>query len=95
MPTLERIHNRPLCDPLYCPGAANAFSYKTLQASRSENKLVEYSRRLEEVTVVGRARICCGRFEYLRPLLVRHRLFLAWRVQGLSLAFLFAADPAS
>jgi transposase len=25
---VERIHNEPLCDPLYCPCAANAFSYK-------------------------------------------------------------------
>jgi hypothetical protein len=91
---VERIHNEPLCDPLYCPGAANAFSYKTLQASRWEHELVDYSRRLEEVALVGRAGICCGRFECFRSLLVRHCVFSARRVQGVSLAILLAADPA-
>ena len=92
---VEQIHNEPPCDPLYCPGATKDFSYKTLQASRREKELVEYSRRLEEVTVVGRAGICSDRVECFWSLLVLHRIFFAWRVQGLSLAFLLAADPAS
>ena len=95
MPSLEQIHNKPDCDPLYCPGAAKDFSYKVLQVSRWEKELVEYSRRLEEVTVVGRAGIHSYRVECFWSLLVPHRVFFAWRVQGLSLAFLLAADPAS
>ena len=42
------------------------------------DELVEYSRRLEEVAVVGRAGIRRGRFEYFRPLFVCDRVFLAW-----------------
>jgi hypothetical protein len=75
---VEQIHNEPYGNPLYWPGAAKDFSYKALQASRWEKELVEYSRRLEEVTVVGRAGIRCGRVECFRPLLVLHRVFFAW-----------------
>ena len=84
-----------MCDPLYCAGAANTFGYKTLQASRWEKGLVEYSRRLEEVAVVGRAGIRSNRVEYFWSLLVPHRVVLTWRVQGISLAFLLAADSSS
>src|SRR5688572_17619652 len=77
MRIVERIHNEPLCDPLYCPGATKDFSYKTLQASRWEKELVEYSRRLEEVTVVGRAGIRSDRVECFWSLLVPHRDFFA------------------
>ena len=65
-----------------------------LQACRWEKELVEYSRHLEEVALVGRAGIRCGRVEHFRSVFVRYRVFLAWRVRGLSLAFLLAADPA-
>ena len=75
-PSLEQIHNEPLCDPLYCAGATKDFSYKALQASRWEKELVEYSRRLEEVTVVGRAGIRSGRVECFWSLFVPHRVFL-------------------
>jgi hypothetical protein len=92
---LERIHNGPFGDPLYFRGAANDFSYKKLQASRWENALVEYSRRLEEVAVVGRTGVRCDRLEYFWPLLVCHRDFFSWRVRGLPLAILFAADTAA
>src|SRR5918994_7500179 len=95
MPTSERIHNEPFGDPLYCPHAAKDFSYKTLQASRWEKELVEYSRRLEEVAVVGRAGIRRDRVECFWSLLVLDRVVLAWRVQGLSLAFLLASYCAS
>ena len=66
-----------------------------LQASRWETELVEYSRCLEEVTVVGRTGIRRDRFDHFRSLLVLHRVVFVWRVQGLSLTFLLAADPAS
>ena len=92
---LERIHNGLVGYPLYFPHAANDFSYKELQTSRWENALVEYSRRLEEVAVVGRALDRRGRFEHLRPLFVRDRDFLAGCVQGLPLAVLLAADTAA
>ena len=75
---LERIHNGPVGDPLYCRSAANDFSYKTLQVSRWENALDEYSRRLEEVAVVGRALDRRGRFEHFWTLFVCDRDFLAW-----------------
>src|SRR5688500_3890677 len=92
---LERIHNGLFSDHLYSPNTANDFSYKTLQASRWENEFVEYSRRLEEATVVGRAGVCRNGIEYLRSLLVLHRGFPPRRVRGLSLALLLAADTAS
>jgi hypothetical protein len=80
---------------LYTAWAQQTLGYKTLQACRWEKELVEYSRRLEEVAVVGRAGIRCDRIECFWSLLVPHRGVLAWRVQGVSLAFLLAADPAS
>ena len=78
MCNLERIHNGFSGDPLYFRGATNDFSYKGLQASRWENALDEYSLRLEEIAVVGRALDRRGRSEYFRPLFVHHSDLLSW-----------------
>lgn len=90
MPLSERIHNGPTCNPLYFPSAANDFSYKTLQAFRWEKELVEYSRRLEEAAVVGRADVCRGSPYSFWPVLFGSSHLVSGDVRGVRFAVLLA-----
>src|SRR5215212_678323 len=79
---------------LYTPGCkAKSFGYKKLQASRGSKRLVEHSRRLEEVALVGGAGVHRGRAERLWPVFAHDRAPVYWSLRGVPLAVLFAAGP--